>query len=129
AGRERLCAPHCAKTLNDAMQKSFLIANSAYPARVTATFLLILLAGCSALPIPPPRAVQYDFGPGGGPAQATLGTPAPRPPVALADIQAAGRADTSSAVLYRLAYSNAQELRPYQSARWSQPPTQLLQQA
>ena len=111
------------------MQKSFLIAKRAYPAKVTATFLLILLAGCSALPTPPPRAVQYDFGPGGEPAQTTLGTPAARPPVALADIQAAGRADTSSAVLYRLAYSNAQELRPYQSARWSQPPTQLLQQA
>lgn len=110
------------------MQKSFSIASSAYPARAATTFLLIFLAGCSALPTPPPRAAQYDFGPGSASTQ-PLGTPAARPPVALADIEAAGRADTSSAVLYRLAYGNAQELRPYQSARWSQPPTQLLQQA
>lgn len=80
------------------------------------------------MPTPPPRAVQYDFGPG------ALVAPAgevrtPRAPVALTEIEAAGRADTSSAVLYRLAYSDARQLRPYQSARWSQPPTQLLQQA
>ena len=31
-------------------------------------------------------------------------------------------------MLYRLAYANAQELRPYQQARWAQPPAQLVQQ-
>ncbi len=110
------------------MKKSFLIADSAYPIRATAIFCFIFLAGCSALPTPPPRAVQYDFGPGmllapAGDARA------PQAPVALADIEAAGRADTSSAVLYRLAYTDARQLRPYQSARWSQPPAQLVQQA
>ena len=34
----------------------------------------------------------------------------------------------SAAVLYRLAYSDAQQLRPYAYARWSMPPAQLVQQ-
>ena len=38
-------------------------------------------------------------------------------------------AEGSSALLYRLAYANAQQLLPYSQARWSQPPAQLLQQA
>ena len=80
------------------------------------------------MPTPPPRAVQYDFGPGALVAQAGDARPV-LAPVALTDIEAAGRADTSNAVLYRLAYTDARQLRPYQSARWSQPPTQLLQQA
>ena len=61
----------------------------------------LLLAGCSALPAPPVRTALYDFGPG---------------------------PEGSNAVLYRLAYSDAQQLRPYSQARWSQPPAQLLQQ-
>lgn len=110
------------------MKKSFLIAKSAFSIRATAAFCVIFLAGCSALPTPPPRAVQYDFGPGALQPSTDPAQPA-RPPVALADIEAAGKAEASSAVLYRLAYSDARQLRPYQSARWSQPPTQLLQQA
>ena len=110
------------------MKKSFLIANSARPLGITATFCLIFLAGCSSLPSPPARAVQYDFGPG-----ALVAPPSEArtllAPLALADIEAAGRADTSIAVLYRLAYTDARQLRPYQTARWSQPPTQLVQQA
>jgi cholesterol transport system auxiliary component len=43
-------------------------------------------------------------------------------------VQAGGLTDGSSAVLYRLAYANAQQLRPYTLARWSQPPAQLVQQ-
>ena len=34
----------------------------------------------------------------------------------------------SRPVLYRLAYADARQLRPYSQARWSQPPAQLLQQ-
>jgi len=34
----------------------------------------------------------------------------------------------SAAVLYRLAYSDSQQLRPYAQARWSMPPAQLLRQ-
>jgi cholesterol transport system auxiliary component len=34
----------------------------------------------------------------------------------------------SAAVLYRLAYSDVQQLRPYSQARWSMPPAQLVRQ-
>ena len=86
-----------------------------------------LLAGCSSLPAPPSRAVQYDFGPG-----ATSPVPtdrrAPLPAITLQDVDAPGIPEGSTAVYYRLAYSDAQQLRPYSQARWTQPPAQLLQQ-
>lgn len=50
------------------------------------------------------------------------------PPLALADVRATGLPEGTSAVLYRLAYSGTQQLRPYSLARWSQPPAQLVQQ-
>jgi cholesterol transport system auxiliary component len=43
-------------------------------------------------------------------------------------VEATGTPDGSTALYYRLAYANAQQLRPYAQARWSQPPAQLLQQ-
>lgn len=109
------------------------IAASAYQSSAEGIFYLIFavgalaLAGCSALPDRPLRPVMYDFGPG------PLQTPAtdrraPLPPLALADVDAPGLPDGSNAVLYRLAYADAQQLRPYAQARWSQPPAQLLQQ-
>ncbi|MDP3378432.1 MAG: ABC-type transport auxiliary lipoprotein family protein, partial [Brevundimonas sp.] len=88
---------------------------------------VLALAGCSALPDRPLRPVMYDFGP--GPMQtAATDRRAPLPPLALADVDAPGLPDGSNAVLYRLAYADAQQLRPYAQARWSQPPAQLLQQ-
>lgn len=87
-----------------------------------------LLAGCSVLPAPPTRAEVYDFGPG-----LTALPPsdrrAPLRPIALADVATTGMPEGSSALLYRLSYANAQQLRPYTQARWSQPPAQLVQQA
>ena len=90
-------------------------------------FVTLLLAGCSALPAPPTRATLYDFGPG---LLAAVPTDrrAPLPPLALADVEAPGLPEGSNAVLYRLAYADAQQLRPYSQARWSQPPAPLLQQ-
>ena len=87
----------------------------------------LLLSGSSALPAPPTRATLYDFGPG---LLAAVPTDrrAPLPPLALADVEAPGLPEGSNAVLYRLAYADAQQLRPYSQARWSQPPAQLLQQ-
>ena len=85
------------------------------------------LVGCSALPEPPSRPVMYDFGP--GPMQAAPSDRrAPLPALGLADVDAPGLPDGSNAVLYRLAYADAQQLRPYAQARWSQPPAPLLQQ-
>ena len=93
----------------------------------------LLLAGCSALPSPPARPVLYDFGPGTtaaapADARAALAHQAVRAPLALAEIEAPGVPDGSNALLYRLAYSGAQQLRPYSQARWSQPPALLVQQ-
>ncbi|AVO49161.1 hypothetical protein C6568_07725 [Melaminivora suipulveris] len=89
--------------------------------------LSVALAGCSVLPKPPARADVYDFGPGGAPAAAPAAQALP--PLALADIEATGLPEASSALLYRLAYANAQQLQPYTQARWSQPPAVLVQQA
>ncbi|MCJ0765392.1 PqiC family protein [Variovorax sp. CYS-02] len=95
--------------------------------RTFAVFLSIsaLLAGC-ALPDKPARPVMYDFGPGAQSAAAAT-RQAPLATLALAEIEASGPLD-SSAVLYRLAYADAQQLRPYAQARWSMPPPQLLRQ-
>ena len=122
------------------VQTPLLIAASARLASAATVFGLIFLAGCSVLPTPPERPVVYDFGPGlpvapaGQPASSnghgTAAMPAARlPTLALADVQSVGRSDNSTAVLYRLAYTDARQLRPYQLARWSLPPAQLVQQA
>ena len=49
-------------------------------------------------------------------------------PLAITDVATAGGALENMAVLYRLGYTDAQELRPYSKARWSMPPAQLLRQ-
>ncbi|MDR0225713.1 MAG: PqiC family protein [Burkholderiaceae bacterium] len=69
--------------------------------------------------------MRYDFGlaPQPATAQAT-----PRAPLALAEVEAPALPDGSTAMFYRLAYANGQELRPYLQARWTQPPALLLQQ-
>lgn len=103
-----------------------------------AFFVAATLSACTGLPAPAQRPLLYDFGPAAvtattppsAPAKDT-GTPAAAtalPPLALAEVQSGGLTDGSSAVLYRLAYANVQQLRPYTLARWSQPPAQLVQQ-
>ncbi|MDP1741737.1 MAG: ABC-type transport auxiliary lipoprotein family protein [Polaromonas sp.] len=87
----------------------------------------LLLGACSALPDKPTRAALYDFGPGPLSAQPTT-RQAPLPPLALADISTPGGVLDNQAVLYRLAYADAQNLRPYSKARWSMPPAQLVRQ-
>jgi cholesterol transport system auxiliary component len=92
-------------------------------------FGAFLLAGCSALPDKPTRPTLYDFGP--GPLEArtpAAGTATALPPLAIADVATAGGAIDNQAVLYRLGYTDAQELRPYSLARWSMPPSQLVRQ-
>jgi len=87
---------------------------------------LACLTGCSALPSAPVRpAAVYDFGPG---ALAPAATHNPGlPAIVLQEVRAPAALD-SGAVLYRLAYSDAQQLRPYAQARWSMPPAQLVSQ-
>ena len=92
-----------------------------------AFFGVFLLSGCSALPDKPLRASMYDFGPG---SLTTLPSTrqAPLPALAIDDISTSGGALDNQAVLYRLAYQDAQQLRPYTLARWAMPPAQLVRQ-
>jgi cholesterol transport system auxiliary component len=88
---------------------------------------IAVLAGCGALPDKPARAALYDFGPTPAPVPATT-TAMPRlPAIQLADVDAQARLDGTQ-ILYRLSYSDGNELRPYAQARWSVAPTQLLEQ-
>jgi cholesterol transport system auxiliary component len=93
--------------------------------RTTASVIIYvaLLNACSS---PAPRIAVYDFGPGVS-VPLLSNTKAPLRPLMLADVEA-GSALDGTAVLYRLMYSDAQQLRPYAQARWSMPPSQLLRQ-
>ncbi len=93
-------------------------------------FGAVLLTGCSALPDKPVRASLYDFGPGNMAAQPTTRQAAlpALPALAIDDISTSGGALDNQAVLYRLTYQDAQELRPYTLARWAMPPAQLVRQ-
>ena len=85
----------------------------------------IALSACAVLD-KPTRPLVYDFGPG----QRTGVQAAPaalRSAVVLAEVAAHSALD-STALLYRLAYTDEQQVLPYAQARWSMPPAQLLQQ-
>ncbi len=84
-----------------------------------------VLAGCAG-PDRPVRATLYDFGPGATQPQPSTRI-APLPPIALGEIDAGGALD-GSAVLYRLGYADAHQLRPYAQARWTAAPAQLVRQ-
>ena len=69
---------------------------------------------------------MYDFGPGA--VAVTKPASVERlPALVVAGVDSTAALDTT-AVLYRLTYSDAQQLRPYAQARWSMPPAQLLHQ-
>ena len=108
-----------------------LVAVSARPVCVKAVFYLViglaLASGCSVID-KPARASLYDFGPGQLSSPASSPAVAALPPLALADIVTSGGALDNEGVLYRLAYTDAQQLRPYSLARWSMPPAQLVRQ-
>ena len=82
----------------------------------------MVLASC-ATPQPPASKLVYDFGPVMSVLAAT--EPARKLTVALPEFEASGSLD-SPALLYRLQYADAQQLRPYAQARWSVPPAQLV---
>lgn len=91
---------------------------------LAAALLAAVLGGC-ALPAKPQRPALYDFGP--GPLSAPAPAQAAKPALVLAEVEAPAALD-SGALLYRLAYADAQQLRPYGQARWTMPPAQLLRQ-
>ena len=88
--------------------------------------MVVGLGACSSLQ-PQTRATVYDFGPGAMPVAAATQYVAPLPALVLGDVDASAALD-STAVLYRLAYSDAQQLRPYAQTRWSMAPAQLVRQ-
>jgi cholesterol transport system auxiliary component len=91
------------------------------------------VTGC-ALPERSANPVLYDFG-----ERATQATPAsaipaipaisalPTRPALAITVHAAASLD-STALLYRLAYDDARQLRAYALARWAVPPADLVQQ-
>jgi cholesterol transport system auxiliary component len=94
---------------------------------LTAPLVMLGLSACSSLPTSPVRATVYDFGPGALDA-AALTPPVGLPVLALADVETSGGAIDKLAVLYRLGYVDAQQLRPYAQAQWSMPAAALVQQ-
>lgn len=86
-----------------------------------------VLSGC-ALPEAPPRSAAYDFGPApAANAAPVASSSAPVPALAVAEIDTSAALD-GTAMLYRLRYADAHQLRPYTLARWSAPPAQLVRQ-
>jgi len=104
-----------------------LIATYAHSTRAKAIFFLLFLgvSGCSPLQ-PQARSLVYDFGPGAV-TSPVADRMAPLPTLVLGEVESPAALD-STAVLYRLGYSDAQQLRPYAQARWSMAPAQLVRQ-
>ena len=92
--------------------------------RLVLVCVVLGLAGCASRDHAA-KVTSYDFGPG------ALQTPTASLPLGsalvLADLEAPAALD-STAVLYRLAYADAQQPRAYAQARWSMAPAQLLRQ-
>lgn len=86
--------------------------------------VLLALSACSALPDKPVRQTMYDFGLEAPEPNATAPAGAA---LVLPEVEVTGVLETP-ALLYRLAYDDPNELRPYAYARWSAPPGQLLRQ-
>ena len=86
-----------------------------------------VLAACSALPDKPAPVVRYDFGLP-APASTASTSAVTGTPLVMAKVKATGAIDTSTAIVYRLAYADDRERHPYSQARWSAPATQLIQQ-
>jgi cholesterol transport system auxiliary component len=111
------------------------VIKSAWAHRVAcalATSAALALAGCATPQAPVAKAV-YDFGPARSNSSVALASAAakatstaPNPvALALAEVDASTALD-GLPVVYRLAYADAQQLRPYALARWSMPPAQLV---
>lgn len=91
-----------------------------------AAALALLVTAC-ATPDKPVRATQYDLGPVAAAPAAQAPASAQQPPIVLADVEVSGAFD-GSAILYRLGYADAHQLRPYAQSRWAAPPAQLVRQ-
>lgn len=94
---------------------------NAFHTRLSLLIIALFLTACTTPQPPAPKAV-YDF----GPVLSATATSATRSiAVALPEIEASASLDSPS-LLYRLQYTNAQQLLPYAQARWSASPAQLV---
>ena len=82
-----------------------------------------LLSAC-ALPERALAPLRYDFGP---PVATTSASPSGQRAVLALRVQASPALD-GPAMLYRLAYADAQQLRAYSQSRWALAPAELVQQ-
>lgn len=88
----------------------------------------LTVAGCGTA-LQPVRPSVYDFGPGAliTPSSVADTKKAPSNPLIIGEINATAALD-STAVQYRLAYTDALQLKPYSMARWSMAPADLIRQ-
>jgi cholesterol transport system auxiliary component len=84
--------------------------------------MVALLSACAGLPQRASAPTRYDFGP-----PAALQPPAAMRPLLALQVQASPALDTP-AMLYRLDYADARQLRVYAQSRWAMLPAELLQQ-
>ena len=107
--------------------RSLVASRRQFSMLLAAPVVMLGLSACGSLPTRPVRAAVYDFGPGALDA-AVLTQPAGLPLLALANVETSAGAIDKLAVLYRLGYADAQQLRPYAQAHWSMPAAGLVQQ-
>lgn len=93
--------------------------------RVLMPVAALLLSACTALPERASAPQRYDFGPPPAPA-APAAAAAQRPALGLR-VQASPALE-GTAMLYRLVYADAQQLRAYTQSRWAMAPAELLAQ-
>ena len=87
---------------------------------------LVLIGGCATKTI---SYTQYDFGPLPTVASTAVNNAEATtlPALSLADVHAPVWLDTTM-MMFRLAYANDLQPRPYATSRWSMPPPQLFSQ-
>lgn len=93
--------------------------------RALAAAGLVLLSACAGLVDKPVQPTLYDLGPMAVAAAAET-TPS-APPLVVPELRAAGSLEGTS-ILYRLAYDDRHELRPYAESRWSAPVPELVRE-
>ncbi len=82
----------------------------------------VALALAACVNGPPPRPIEYDFGPG---AATREDSPRLRREIMVAGVTAPAWLD-SPALIYRLAYRNASQPQAYAESRWVAPPAELF---
>ncbi len=91
--------------------------------------VVVALGACSVLPDKPARPTLFDLGvtPNAVPTPAAQNATAAIP-VAMSAIDSRGPLEGSTSMLYRLAYADSQQLRPYAQSRWAMAPALLVDQ-